>query len=236
MNRYNLNPLDDLFNDRVPSFEDWRKNIHEYFNNPKYDTQLLDEYYDALICDIHTLPELLSYGYLIDDYSGLFTLNNPQMIGKHTFNLANFIRRNHPKFGPKTLFTVCADYGIVNVQIKLCGLALCHATIPAKNRSGQALVNIGNHCPPYKNRDYRQFDVVFASNVFQDNPSDIWNTLVHYRRIGKEVYFTTDTFSRLTNVIDYDRLEAAENPAEIYDKDTYADLSRGYMYRIYRLK
>lgn len=236
MTRYNLTPIDDVFNESVPSWQDWRENIHSYFNNEEYDTELLDEYYDAIICDIHKLPELLSYGYLIDDYSGLFTLNNPELVGKHAFNMANFVRRQHLKFGAKTLFTVCADYGILNIQIKLCGMQLCHATIPQKNRSGQALINIGNHCAPYKNKDFRQFDVVFASNIFQDNPSDIWNTLCWYRNARKEVYLSTDTFSRLTNVIDYDRLELAENPAEIYDKDTYADLNRGYMYRIYRLK
>jgi hypothetical protein len=234
--RYNFNPLYDVFNDTVPGHEAWRENIYNYFHNETYDQDLLDDYYDALICDIHKLPALLANGYLIDSYSGLFTLNDPELVGKHTFNMANFVRRNHPRFGSKTLFTVCVDYGILNVQIRLCGLSLCHATIPAKNRAGQALVTIGNHCAPYKNRDYRQFDVVFASNIFQDNPSDIWNTLCHYRGLGKEVYLTTDTFSRLTNVIDYDRLELAENPAVLYDKDTYADLNLGYMYKIYRLK
>jgi len=235
--RYNLSAFEVIFDKTIPSYMEWREGIHDFFNNENYDSAILDEYYNHLIEDIWSIYELVRKGYLIEPHSGLFTFDNPEMKGIHSFNLANMVRRNHQYFHNKKLRTITTDYGMVNIQIKLCGLELHSALMPKKNLAGAVLATIGNKSYPYSFVDDIEADVVLAANVF-DNPEyslTNWESLLANQEEGREVFFTTNTFGDLKNFIDYSKIELVENPSEIYDDDAYSNLDLGLSNKIYKL-
>ena len=235
--RYNLTAFDSIFDESIPSYMEWRERLNNYFNSSVYTPRLLDEYYEILIDKIYTIHELAKTGTLTDQYSGLFSFNNPHMEGKHTFNMANYVNRNYLMFNNKNIRTVCGDYGILNTQIRMCGLNLKGATIAHDNQFGAVLVAIGNNAPPYSFKDDPNGDVVFACNVFDTEQSadKTWALLEHLVKEGKHVFFTTNTFSYLHSVVNYDRIKQMENPIDLYDDMVYSDPRLGISNKIYKL-
>ena len=233
--KYNLTPLLDAVKN-VPSSDEWKEKITTFFNNENYDAGLLDYYYNVLINDIWTVRYTLECGYLVDDYSGLFSFDTPETKTFHTFNMANFVRRNHQHFYKKSIQTMCGDYGILNLQIRLCGLDLKSAAVPAYDIVGAVLAVIGNNCSPYAFVD-KDCDVIFACNVFTDEDTSyrIWSLLYEKQKQGKEVFITSNTFHHLKNIVSYDKLKQMENPSEVYDAETYSNLDLGFMNKIYRI-
>lgn len=233
--KYNLIPLLNVVKD-VPSSEEWKEKIETFFTNENYDPALLDQYYNILIDNVGLMQYTLNCGYLIDDYSGLFTFDTPETKSFHTFNLANFVRRNHRHFYKKSIQTMCGDYGLLNVQIKLCGLDLQSAALSSFNMVGGALAVIGNNSAPYAFVD-GDCDVIFASNVFNEEEQAyrIWSFLYEKHSQGKEVFITSNSFHHLKHIVSYDKLKQIENPSEIYDAETYSNGDLGYMIKIYRI-
>ena len=235
--RYNLTPFYDLLDESVPSRDVWRDRFKVFFDNTNTNKALLDLYYNLLINNYNNLYPLLVSGYLIDPYSGLFTFDEPSMKGLHTFNMANFIRRNHVFFNKKSLKTISMDFGLTNIQIKQCGLKLTNVSLSAQSIPGSALLVIGNYSPPYDFKNDEDPDVIFACHVFntEDEAWENWNMLFDLSIQGKDVFFTSATFKELKKFINYDRIQQMENPSEIYDADLYSNLDMGFMNRIYRI-
>lgn len=236
--RYNLTPLLEEIDESIPSYEDWHKKISTFFTKSNSPPETLDMYYGFLTNNLWTIKPTLEEGYLVDEYSGLFTMNTPHTRTLHTFNLANFVRRNHQHFYKKKIRTITTDYGMVNLQLKLCGLDLISVLVPLENYAGAVLAMIGNKVPTYdiKGSDETE-DVIFASSIFntEEEAYDNWNMLLDQHINGKEVFFTTHTFKFLQNHILYDRIEQVEDPHQIYDKDTYSNLDYGFHNKIYRI-
>lgn len=235
--RYNLSPLLDVHLEELSNTGVWKDRIKAFFNNENYDPKLLDQYYDILIDNYEHYIQLINYDYIIDEYSGLFTFDTPEKKTIHTFNLANFVRRNHLFFDKKSIQTMVLDYGIVNVQLKLCGLNLKSTAIPKDSQAGAVLTVIGNDCPPY-DFTYHDCDVIIAANIFngEEDAWRNWNLLLDSRLIKKkEIFFCSNSFADLQKYINYDKIEQVEDPTQVYDEHTYANTDLGYMTKIYRI-
>lgn len=233
--KYNLTPLMDIVNN-VPSSDVWKERFETFFANENYEPDLLDQYYNILIGNVQLIRYTLNHGYLIDDYSGLFTFDTPETKSFHSFNVANFIRRNHRYFFKKSIQTMCGDYGMLNIQIKLCGLDLQSAALSSDNMVGGVLAVIGNNSLPYPFVN-AECDVIFASNVFNEEEQAyrIWSFLYERSREGKEIFITSNSFHHLKHIVSYDKLKMIENPSEIYDAETYSNGDLGYMTKIYQI-
>lgn len=234
MKNYNLHPILTAIDRKIPSCYTWMDRIENWFDNDDFDGGMRDYYYNMLLTYNKDISPLLSQGVLIDEYSGLFTLNTDQTKYKHTFNMANFVRRNHLYFKNKRIATVCRDYGIINTQIRMMGLDLTFSQLPFENFLGSALVMIGNECPPY-NVGIGEYDVLLVCNSIENNDDArlTWNMMLDNRLDGKEVFFTFPTFRDLQNHILYDRIYQVENPEQIYDKDAYENVDLGLQHKIY---
>ena len=235
--RYNLTPFYDLLDETVPSRETWHTRLKMFFDNPHSNKSLTDLYYNVLLNNYHTLKPMLDCGYLIDEYSGIFSFNTPEMRGAHTFNMANFIRRNYMFFNDKPIRTLTMDYGVLNIQIKQCGLNFSGTKMPVYSIPGAALLTIGNGCAPYPFETEQEPQVIFACNIFntEDEAWENWNTLFDAHIFGKDVFFCSANFSELKKFVNYDRIKQMETPSEIYDPELYSNGDLGYMTRIYRI-
>lgn len=238
--RYNLSPFELLLDETVPSFQEWNKKVHSFFNSEHHSEELLDYYYNLLTKDYYSIKPLLCGGYFVDDYSGLFTFDTQATKFIHSFNMANFVRRNYIHFNKKKIQTFSMDYGMLNVQIKQCGLELVGGSLPPLTHTGAILAMIGNECSPYPIGTYidlPECDVFIASNIFraEDEAHRNWNFLMDAHSKGKEVYFTSNTFKELQKFVDYDKIEQLEDPTAIYDKEVYSNLDYGYSNKIYRI-
>lgn len=233
--RYNLAPFLDLLTPEIPSHDVWRDRLTNFFNDDKVNPNISDLYYDILINDHHSFTDTLRCGYLIDQYSGLFTFDSYPMKGYHTFNLANYIRRNHQLFYNKKIKTITKDYGIVNIQIKLCGLNLVRSGV--EYSCGFVLADIGNQAYSYPMNFDDDYDVIFVAHAFDtDEGANIfWNGMLEDHLRGKEVYFTSKSFQHLQNHILYDKIKQVEDPTKIYDDLTYSNGDLGFMNKIYKI-
>lgn len=232
--RYNLSPFDNVFNTDISTHNIIKGRLHSFFNNAN---SVTDQYYDILINGYYLIPFIINSETLVDEYSGLFTFNSVDMSTRHSFNLANFIRRNYLNFANKKIRTLCSDYGLIDMQIKQCGLTLSNVSIPYFNHVGAVLAVIGNDCYPYSLDISGEYDIIFASNVFEtpDQAWENWNMLLDEHVSGKEVYFSSNSFDYLKNFANYDRIELVENPIDIYDKNIYAMGEYGYRHKIYKI-
>lgn len=235
--RYNLTPLLEEIDESIPSFEDWKKKIHLFFSNPHYDGELKDRYYNILLQSLPDINPFLKQGYLIDEYSGIFTINSPETRFLHTFNLANFIRRNHQYFYKKRIKTYAMDYGVLNVQIKQCGLELEGSVLPFFNMLGIIFTVIGNQCSPFFISGEDNEDVLIVSCMFNndDQAYQMWNYMLDSHLDGKDVFFSSQTFEYLQNHVIYDKIKQVEDPTKIYDKEVYSNLDYGFQNKIYQI-
>lgn len=238
--KYNLSPILNVVNEHAPNSQQWRNKIERFFSKDYSEEagSAVDNYYDILLVNLGHIVPYLRCGYLIDEYSGLFTLNTPNCKMLHTFNLANFIRKNYLYFNKKSIRTVSMDYGILNVQIKECGLNLSSTTLAQAQYLGAVLTVIGNESIPYViNAPAPNFDVIFAAHIFntEDEAYNSWTSLFDAHLTGKEVFFTTTSFKELKKFVNYDRIKLMEKPNEIYDKELYSNLDYGYGNKIYRI-
>lgn len=237
--RYNISPFELLLDETVPSHEEWKRKFHSFFNG-NHNGEILDYYYDILMKDFYSIKPMLQSGYFIDEYSGIFSFNTNASQYLHTFHLANFIRRNHIHFNKKKIQTYTMDYGVVNIQIKQCGLELVGGSLPPTMTTGATLSVIGNECSPYVFGTYidlPECDVMIVSDVFrtEDEAERNWNFLKECRSHGMEVFFSSNTFFELKKFVDYDKIKQVENPTEIYDDESYSNLEYGYSKKIYQL-
>lgn len=237
---YNLTPFTTLLTENVPSADVWRERITSFFHNEEYDAELQDWYYDRLINSIYEVKHLLDRGSFVDPYTGLFSFPSNAIEGAHSFNLAYFISQNYQHFYGKKILTVCADYGIMNAQLKLCGLNLVSAVQKESYNIGTILTCIGNNSPPYpiNKFEFPEEDVLILSSVFQEDDLAYrnWEYMIDKRAVGKEVFFSSNTYYYLRKFMDYDKIELVVDPQKMYNSEDYSDISYGYMNRIYRLK
>lgn len=237
---YNLSPIFKFLSDEQPNSAVWRERITSFFANEEYDADLQDWYYDVLLSVPEEVDYFLNKGIMTDEYTGLFSFPSPAIRTTHSFNLAYFISKNFQQFYNKKLLTVCADYGMLNIQAKLCGINLVSAVQKEYLNVGTILACIGNNCPPYPiNRfDFEEEDVIIMSCVFEEDDLAYknWEFMLDKRLSGKEVFFCTDTFMHLSNYINYDKIELINMPNKEYYPEDYAELSYGYSNKIYRLK
>ena len=240
MSNYNLTPIVSLLTDRVPNNETWKERITSFFENTDYDPVLQDWYYDKLISNIYEVNSLLSGGCFVDPNTGLFTVLSPHIEATHSFNMAYFISKHYQHFYNKKILTLCGDHGVLNVQIKLCGLNLVSSIQKEYHNVGTVLTCIGNNSPPYpiNKFDFEEEDVVFMSCVFQDDDLAYknWEFMADKRSEGKEVFFTSNSYFFLRKYINYDMIELVIDPQKMYNSEDYSDISYGYMNRIYRFK
>lgn len=240
MTPYNLSPILKLLKPDAPNSEEWKNRIVSFFGNENYDPQLLDEYYSYLISNLNFIEPLFEIGYLADPYTGLFTFDNDYHTFRSSFNMAYYIERNRSSFLNKKILTMTTDAGIMNVQLKLCGLDLVNSIMmPPFNVLGAILICIGNNSPPYQMnvRNMEHVDVVFINNMFEtsDMAYDVWNMMLDMKLQGKEVYFTTHSFKQIQKHMIASRFEPVEDPTLVYSKDAISDLRFGYNHRIYRM-
>jgi hypothetical protein len=237
---YNLSPIFKFLSPENANSEIWREKITSFFDNKEYDGELQDFYYDCLINNTDHIDYLLNNGILVDQYTGLFSLPASGLSGKHSFNLAYFISRNYQHFYNKKILTVCGDFGILNIQARLCGLNIISSVQKDFLNAGTVMVCIGNNCPPYpiNKFEFEEEDVVIMSSIFEDANLAYknWQFMIDKRLDGKEVFFSTNTFSHLKDYVNYDKIEVINDPHQEYRPDDYAELSYGYSNRIYRLK
>jgi hypothetical protein len=237
---YNLSPIFRFLMPENANSQIWRDRITSFFKNEEYDAELQDQYYDILINSPLEVDFFLNKGILVDEYTGLFSLPSPYIEGKHTFNLAYFISRNYQHFYNKKILTVSADFGILNIQAKLCGLNIVSSIQREFLNAGTVLACIGNNCPPYpiNKFDFEEEDVVIMSCVFEDIDLAYknWEFMLDKRLDGKEVFFSSNTFFHLKDYINYDRIELINDPDKEYRPEDYAELTYGYTNKIYRLK
>jgi hypothetical protein len=237
---YNLSPILTLLTERVPAADTWRNRFISFFNNKDYDGDLRDWYYDKLLNNIREVQGLLENGYFVDPYSGLFSFPSPYIEATHSFNIAYFLSSHHQHFFGKKILTVCSDFGILNIQIKLCGLDVVSSVQKEYLNTGTVLTCIGNDSPPYPiNRMlFPEEDVVIMSCVFQDDDLTYknWEFMIDKKAEGKEVFFTSNSYFYLRRYMNYDKIELIVDPKEAYNSEDYADISYGYMNKIYRLK
>lgn len=237
---YNLTPITNLLDNRIPNSNVWKDRIESFFGNEEYDSELQDWYYNALITNTKDVVGILSSGQLIDSYTGLFSFDTLTAKYNHTFNVALFISSHYQHFYGKKILTVCADYGILNIQMKLCGLDLVSSVQKEYLNVGSVLACIGNNCPPYpiNKFDFPEEDVVFMCSVFSDEDLSYknWVFMVEKKLEGKEVFFDSSSFFQLKNFINYDKIEVVIDPRKVYNEEDYSNMSYGYMNKIYRLK
>lgn len=237
---YNLTPVLSLLNEHVPSALAWRDRIPAFFNNEDYDPNLQDWYYDQLITNIAEVNKLLRGGYMIDPYTGLFSFPSEHIEATHSFNLALFLSRNYQHFYGKRILTVCADFGMVNIQAKLSGLNIVSSVQKEYFNVGTVLACIGNNSPPYpiNKFDFEEEDAIIMSCVFQEDNLAYrnWEYMVDKRTQGKEVFFTSNSYFYLRRYMDYDKIELVIDPKVMYNSHDYADITYGYTNKIYRLK
>lgn len=237
---YNLSPILNLLTPDRANADIWRERIQSFFTNEEFDPELQDMYYDVLLKNLQFVDYLFSKGNLVDSYTGLFSIPVPFLEHRHTFNLAHFISDNYQHFFKKRILTVCNDFGILNVQLKMCGLDLVSSIQSEELISGTVLTCIGNNCPPYpiNKLDFDAEDVIILSCVFQEDDLAYknWQLMLDKKSEGKEVFFTSNTFQHLRNYVNYDRLEVVTNPQKIYMPEDYANLIYGYTNKIYRVK
>jgi len=237
---YNLSPILNLLTPERPNAEIWRERIQSFFANEEYDADLQDWYYDTLIKNIGEIDFLIYKGIKTDSYTGLFSMSTPHIDGTHSFNMAKFIGDHYQHFFGKKILTVCADFGILNIQAKMCGLNIVSSVQKEYFNTGTILACIGNNCPPYpiNKFDFDEEDVIMMSCVFEDEDLAYknWEFMLDKRLDGKEVFFTSNTFEHLRNYINYDKLELVIDPSNVYLPDDYADLTYGYSNKIYRLR
>jgi hypothetical protein len=235
--RYNLKPILSLINESIPNHEEWKIRITTFFDK---EHDQLDQYYDVLIKDIWSVDIILNTGVIIDEYTGLFSFTNSIVDRKHSFNLAYYIHRNYLDFNDSKVLTIINDYGMVNNQIKFCGIDLVNSIMSKELVVGSVLTCIGNKGRPYSinMKQFPHYDTILASCVFEDDNKAYknWNFLLDEHAKGKKVYFTSNTFSYLKNYMNYDKIELLEKPNEIFDKNSYSDLKYGNQNRIYRIK
>lgn len=238
--KYNLTPFTTILTENVPSADVWKDRITSFFINEEYDPELQDRYYDVLINNFYEVKNLINRGYFVDSYTGLFSFPSANIEGAHSFNLAKFLSDNYQHFYKKRIVTVCADYGILNVQLKLIGLDLVTAVQKEHFIPGSVLCCIGNNAPPYpiNKFEFPEEDVLIMSNVFQEDDLTYrnWEYMVDKRAFGKEVFFTSNTYYYLRNYMNYDKIELVIDPQKMYNSEDYSDISYGYMNRIYRFK
>lgn len=237
---YNLSPILTLLTESVPNAEIWKDRFNFFFNNEEYDEELTDWYYDKLINNIREVKDLLTSQYVVDSYTGLFSFSSEHIDATHSFNLALFLSGNYQHFYKKKILTVCADFGMLNVQIKMAGLNLVSSVQKEYYNVGTVLACIGNNAPPYPiNRmEFPDEDVLIMSCVFQEDDLAYknWQYMLDKRAEGKEVFFTSNTYSYLRKYMNYDRIELVVDPQVVYKPEDYANLSYGYTNKIYRLK
>lgn len=234
---YNLSPI---YNLSVPNVGTWSERFLQFFSNEDYDAALQDWYYDKIIDNINEVQELLNAGYFVDPYTGLFSIPSPHIEATHSFNLAHFIGKHPQHFFGKRILTVCADFGMLNIQAKLSGLNIVSSIQKEYYNVGTVLACIGNNSPPYPINvfDFPDEDVVFMSCVFQDDDLAYknWEFMMEKRIEGKEVFFTSNSYFYLRRYMNYDKIELVIDPRTVYNEEDYSDISYGYMNRIYRLK
>jgi hypothetical protein len=234
---YNLSPI---YNLSVPNVSIWNERLLQFFSNEDYDATLQDWYYDKIIDNINEVQELLNAGYFVDPYTGLFSIPSPHIEATHSFNLAHFISKHPQHFFGKRILTVCADFGMLNIQAKLSGLNIVSSIQKEYYNVGTVLACIGNNSPPYPINvfDFPDEDVVFMSCVFQDDDLAYknWEFMMEKRIEGKEVFFTSNSYFYLRRYMNYDKIELVIDPRTVYNEEDYSDISYGYMNRIYRLK
>lgn len=237
---YNVTPLTTLLTERVPSASIWNDRITSFFNNEEYDSELQDWYYNKLIGNIYEVEKIFQNGFFIDPYTGLFSFPSDYIEGSHSFNFAYFLSKNYQHFFGKKILSVCADFGILNVQMKLSGLNLVSSVQKEYYNVGTVLACIGNNSPPYpiNKFEFPEEDVLFMSCVFQEDnlTYENWQFMIDKRAIGKEVFFTSNSYVHLRKYMNYDKLELVFDPQKAYNSEDYSDISYGYMNRIYRLK
>ncbi len=237
---YNLSPLLNLLTSERPNAEIWKERITSFFANKDYDADLQDWYYDTLVNNIDEFDFLIFKGIKVDSYTGLFSISLPHIDGAHSFNVAKFIADHYQHFFGKKILTLCADFGILNIQAKMCGLNIVSSVQKEYLNTGTVLSCIGNNCPPYpiNKFDFDEEDVIIMSCVFHEEELSYrnWEFMLDKKLDGKEVFFTSDTFEHLRHYMNYDKIELVIDPTKIYHPDDYADLSYGYSNKIYRLK
>jgi hypothetical protein len=237
---YNLSPIFRFLSPENTNSKVWKERLTSFFDNEEYDGYLQDWYYDTLLSVPEEVDYLLNNGILVDEYTGLFSLPARWLDKKHSFNLAYFISRNYQHFYNKKMLTVCGDFGILNIQAKMCGLEIVSAVQNEKLNIGTVLTCIGNNCPPYpiNKFEFEEEDVIMMSCVFEDEDLSYknWEFMLDKRLEGKEVFFTSDTFSNLKDYINYDRIELITDPNQEYRPEDYAELTYGYTNKIYRVK
>jgi len=239
---YNLSPILNLLSKEDTTSQIWKERIQSFFSNAEYDSELQDFYYDALIQNINNLDvkDLMSNGNLIDPYTGLFSFPHHNIEAAHSFNMARFISKNYQSFFGKKILTITQDFGILNIQLKLCGLNLVSSFQKEEYVAGSVLACIGNNSPPYpiNKTNFPEEDTIFLSCVFQDENLSYanWEYMIDRRLDGKEVFFTSNTYFYLRRYLNYDKIELVMDPHKEYNSEDYANISYGYMNRIYRLK
>lgn len=237
---YNLSPVFRFLSPENTNSNIWRERLTSFFENKDYDGELQDSYYDRLLNSPEDVDYLLNKGILVDEYTGLFSLPSPFIEGKHSFNLAYFISKNYQHFYNKKILTVFADFGVLNIQAKLCGLNIVSSIQQEFLSVGSVLACIGNNCPPYpiNKFEFEEEDVIIMSSVFDDMDLSYknWEFMIDKRLEGKEVFFSSNTFHNLKDYINYDRIELISNPDKEYHPEDYAELTYGYTNKIYRLK
>ena len=237
---YNLTPILDQITPEIHNRDIWIDRITSFFNNHEHEPSLQDSYYDILIKNAdNPVNFMLSKGYLIDPYTGLFTFDLDFVRSKHSFNIAGFVSSNYQYFHKKKIMTICSDYGMMNIQMKLAGLDVVSGVQKDYLNVGTVLACIGNNSPPYPiNKFDVEEDVLFLSCVFdeEDLAYKNWEMMLEKKIDGKEVFFTSDTFFNLRNYINYDRIEPVIDPKDVYKEEDYADTAMGYMNKIYRIK
>lgn len=237
---YNLSPILNLLTSDLPNRDVWHERIVFFFDNQEYDADLQDWYYDKLISNISEVNSLLRGGNFVDPYTGLFSMPSPHIEATHSFNIAKFISNHYQHFYGKKILTLCADFGILNIQSKLSGLNIVSCVQKEYFNTGTVLACIGNNSPPYpiNKFDFEEEDAIIMSCVFQDDDLTYknWEFMLDKRLDGKEVFFTSNTYVHLRKYMNYDKIEIVIDPKKVYNAEDYADISYGYMNKIYRLK
>lgn len=237
---YNLSPIVSLLKEDTPNAATWKSRIEYFFNNEEYDPVLQDQYYDILLSGIPAVEFCFNTTPVIDDYTGLFSFPSEYIQGSHSFNIALFISQHYQHFFKKKILTVCADFGMLNIQMKLSGLNIVSAVQSEFYNIGSVMACIGNNAPPYPINlfEFPEEDVLFMSCVFQDEDLAYKNLemMIDKRLAGKEVFFTTNTFSHLRNYLNYDMIEPIIDPKDVYHEEDYGNIPMGYMNKIYRFK
>lgn len=237
---YNLSPILNLLTPEVSNRDNWRERIVSFFSNEEYDSILQDWYYDKLITNISEVNQLIRGINYVDPYTGLFSMPSPYIEATHSFNMAKFLSDYHQHFYGKKILTLCADFGILNIQAKFCGLNVVSSVQKEYFNTGTVLACIGNNCPPYPINvfEYEPEDVIMMSCVFQEDDLSYknWEFMLDKRAEGKEVFFTSNSYFFLRRYMNYDKIELVVDPKKVYRSEDYADISYGYMNKIYRLK